>query len=217
MTPFPMSSPSSANPVTPNTATDSMLPYLNIHTHTPAHEDEQTFPAFGLHPWHLTDDWQSELSALEARISPPCFVGECGLDRLCSTPYPLQLAAFEAQIQLSERLALPLVLHCVRAIDDVLRLKHGTRQPWIFHGFRGKPQQLRQLLDHGFYVSFGFRHNVESLRACPLHRLFLETDDTPSPIAPLYATAATLLGTTPQALNSQLWQNATALLEPPTQ
>ena len=212
-----MSSPSSANPVTPNTATDSMLPYLNIHTHTPAHEDEQTFPAFGLHPWHLTDDWQSELSALEARISPPCFVGECGLDRLCSTPYPLQLAAFEAQIQLSERLALPLVLHCVRAIDDVLRLKHGTRQPWIFHGFRGKPQQLRQLLDHGFYVSFGFRHNVESLRACPLHRLFLETDDTPSPIAPLYATAATLLGTTPQALNSQLWQNATALLEPPTQ
>ena len=217
MTPFPMSSPSSANPVTPNTATDSMLPYLNIHTHTPAHEDEQTFPAFGLHPWHLTDDWQSELSALEARISPPCFVGECGLDRLCSTPYPLQLAAFEAQIQLSERLALPLVLHCVRAIDDVLRLKHGTRQPWIFHGFRGKPQQLRQLLDHGFYVSYGFRHNVESLRACPLHRLFLETDDTPSPIAPLYATAATLLGTTPQALNSQLWQNATALLEPPTQ
>ena len=217
MTPFPMSSPSSANPVTPNTATDSMLPYLNIHTHTPAHEDEQTFPAFGLHPWHLTDDWQSELSALEARISPPCFVGECGLDRLCSTPYPLQLAAFEAQIQLSERLALPLVLHCVRAIDDVLRLKHGTRQPWIFHGFRGKPQQLRQLLDHGFYVSFGFRHNVESLRACPLHRLFLETDDTPSPIAPLYATAATLLGTAPQALNRQLWQNATALLEPPTQ
>lgn len=216
-TPFPMSSPSSANPVTPNTATDSMLPYLNIHTHTPAHEDEQTFPSFGLHPWHLTDDWQSELSALEARISPPCFVGECGLDHLCSTPYPLQLAAFEAQIQLSERLALPLVLHCVRAIDDVLRLKHGTRQPWIFHGFRGKPQQLRQLLDHGFYVSFGFRHNTESLRACHLHRLFLETDDTPSPIAPLYATAATLLGTTPQALNRQLWQNATALLEPPTQ
>ena len=216
-TPFPMSSPSSANPVTPNTATDSMLPYLNIHTHTPAHEDEQTFPSFGLHPWHLTDDWQSELPELEARISPPCFVGECGLDHLCSTPYPLQLAAFEAQIQLSERLALPLVLHCVRAIDDVLRLKHGTRQPWIFHGFRGKPQQLRQLLDHGFYVSFGFRHNVESLRACHLHRLFLETDDTPSPIAPLYATAATLLGTTPQALNRQLWQNATALLEPPTQ
>lgn len=194
-----------------------MAPYLNIHTHTPAREDEQTVPAFGLHPWHLTDAWQSELSALEARISPPCFVGECGLDRLCPTPYPLQLAAFEAQIRLSEHLALPLVLHCVRALDDVLRLKRGTRQPWIYHGFRGKPQQLHQLLDHGFYISFGFRHNTESLRACPLHRLFLETDDTPSPIAPLYAEAATLLSTTPQALNRQLWQNATALLEPPAQ
>ena len=47
----------------------------------------------------------------------------------------------------------------------------------MFHGFRGKPQQLRSLLDAGFFVSFGFLHNEESLRICPIDRLLLETDD----------------------------------------
>lgn len=134
-------------------------------------------------------------------------VGECGLDRLCSTPYDLQLTAFEAQIQLSERLARPLILHCVRAIDDVLRLHRGTRQPWIWHGFRGKPQQLQQLLDHGFYISFGLRYNTESLRQCPLDRLFLETDDISLPISPLYEQAAALLNSSPTALNEQCHMN----------
>ncbi len=141
----------------------------------------------------------------------PLFIGECGLDRVCTTPYPLQLAAFEAQIQLSEHLRLPLVIHGVRTTDDLLRLKRSTHQPWIFHGFRGKPQQLQQLLSHGFYISFGFLHNPDSLRACPLERLFLETDDTPQPIATLYATAAPVLGTTPGALNNQLWNNLSTL------
>ena len=135
------------------------------------------------------------------------FIGECGLDRLCPTPYPLQLAAFEAQIRLSERLRRPLILHCVRAMDDALRLHQGTTQPWIWHGFRGKPQQMQQLLQHGFYLSFGFRFNPNSLRTCPAERLFLETDEDPCPVAGLYATAATLRGTTPEDLNRQCWEN----------
>lgn len=185
--------------------------YLNIHTHTRAREDEQHLPSFGLHPWYLTDHWEQDLEAFDGH---PVLIGECGLDRLCETPYELQLKAFQAQIQLSERLELPLVLHCVRALDDALRLKRGTRQPWIFHGFRGKPQQLQQLLDHGFYISFGFRHNTESLRACPSDRLFLETDDSPEPIASLYETAAALRSTTVDALNNQLWQNLKEIIRP---
>lgn len=185
--------------------------YLNIHTHTRTREDELHLPSFGLHPWHLTDHWEQELKAFDGHS---ILIGECGLDRLCETPYELQLKAFQAQIQLSERLELPLVLHCVRALDDTLRLKRGTRQPWIFHGFRGKSQQLQQLLDHGFYISFGFRHNTESLRACPSDRLFLETDDSPEPIASLYETAADLRATTADALNNQLWQNLKEIIRP---
>ncbi len=140
------------------------------------------------------------------------FIGECGLDRICDAAYDLQIEAFKAQIELSERLSLPIILHCVRSLDDVLRLKQGTHQPWVWHGFRGKPQQLKQLLDHGFYVSFGFRHNPDSLLSCPSDRLFLETDDTPQPIVPLYANVAQRRHTTSEALNKQLWQNLAALM-----
>lgn len=207
-----------------------MLPYLNFHSHTSTHEGENTLPSFGLHPWTLTEDWPSHLAPLEAAavtdttpttvlpssasdlstsfagVTP--LIGECGLDRLCDTPYPLQLAAFEAQIRLSERLRRPLILHCVRAVDDVLRLHRGTTQPWIWHGFRGKPQQLQQLLKHGFYLSFGFLFNTDSLRTCPADRLFLETDEDPRPVANLYATVAALRDTTPETLSQQCWSNA---------
>lgn len=188
--------------------------YLNLHTHHPLPADERTVPSFGLHPWYVKEDWKQSLASLEAQQEGgEAFIGECGLDRVCATPYDLQLAAFEAQIALSEELRRPLILHCVRALDDVLRLKRGTTQPWIWHGFHGKPQQLQQLLDHGFYISFGFRHNADSLRLCPLDRFFLETDDQPAPIAPLYATAAELRNTTPEALCQQLWNNLKALIQ----
>lgn len=199
------------------------MPLLNIHTHRTPAEDEITIASFGLHPWHLDADWRQSLDAMTDELmafcqtehaasllamnTAPCFIGECGLDRQCDTPYDLQLAAFEAQIALSERLRLPLVLHCVKATDDILRLRRGARQPWIWHGFRGKPQQMEQLLRQGIYISFGTRHNDESLLQCPVNSLFLETDDQPMPISTLYQKAAKLRGTTPEALADQLLQN----------
>ena len=190
------------------------MPFLNIHTHQPLAEDEVTVPSYGVHPWDVSAAMDRPLSISPLKGEGPDFflIGECGLDRLCDSPYDLQLAAFKEQIALSEQLQRPLILHCVRALDDVLRLKRGTRQPWIWHGFRGKPQQLQQLLDHGFYVSFGFRHNAESLRACPADRLFLETDDDPRPIRLLYATAAALRQTTPEALAAQLQENLLGMM-----
>lgn len=117
-------------------------------------------------------------------------IGECGLDRLYRDTYELQLKAMQAHIQLSERLAVPMIVHCVKAFDDLLRLHRQATLPWIIHGFRGNPQQLAQLLSHGLYVSFGYKYNRDSLLACPLDRMFLETDDTALPIAPLYEQVA---------------------------
>lgn len=184
------------------------MTYLNLHTHHPVHEDERTIPSFGLHPWFLTEDWSAQIPSITASITATeSFIGECGLDRLCDTPYDRQMAAFEAQIALSEQLGIPLILHCVKAIDDVIRLKRTTHQPWIWHGFRGKPQQLQQLLDHNFYISFGFKYHPDSLQACPSDRLFLETDDIPDAIAPLYHKAALLRGLDTEILCEQVWQN----------
>jgi TatD DNase family protein len=184
------------------------MDFLNIHTHHELPEGETTVLSVGLHPWHLTEDWMEKMPEIEQMLMKgDSFVGECGLDRVCETPYERQVAAFAEQITLSERLHRPLILHCVRALDDVLRLKRAASQIWVFHGFRGKPQQLRQLLDHGFYVSFGFRYNEESLMLCPIDRLFLETDDAPRSIVPLYESVARLRKISVVELQEQLWAN----------
>lgn len=183
----------------------------NFHTHHPEHEGEQAIlqgrDCWGLHPWYVREEDLRGImengkcimddEGIRALIQNPALraIGECGLDRLCQTPYELQLRAFRMQILLSENLRRPLIIHCVKALDDVLMLHRELQpaQPWIFHGFRGKPQQLRSLLARGIYISFGYRFQAESLLACPLDRLLLETDDDPRPIRPLYLQVSELL------------------------
>ena len=195
------------------------MKFFNVHTHNLPHEDEVTIRVCGLHPWNVKEDWQKILGLFLGPLNFPGYsppesleaIGECGLDKLCQTPYDLQLAAFKAQIIESERRRLPIILHCVRAQDDAIKLKNGTHQAWVWHGFRGKPEQMQQLLDHGFYISFGLKYNEQSLASCPSERLFLETDKEDVHIRKLYDEASQLRNTTIEALQEQVWTNADTL------
>ena len=152
--------------------------YIDFHTHkVPASKDVIAIvegrETWGIHPWKAEEEFVvPDLSGLLA-------IGECGLDGLRGPSMEVQEEVFIRQIRLSEELGKPLIIHCVKAFDRLLRLRKelNPKQSWMFHGFRGKPQQLRSLLDAGFFVSFGFQHNEESLRICPIDRLLLETDD----------------------------------------
>ena len=163
----------------------------------------------GRHPWHLQDNHPS-FGGDRGRSGSFLAIGESGLDKVCQTPYPLQLEVFREEVQLSEQLQKPLFLHCVRAIDDVLRIRKelNAQQPWIWHGYRGNAQQLQQLLDHNFYFSFGLKYNTEALLACPLDRLLLETDDdTQHPISELYTEVANLRKISLKELIEQMHSN----------
>ena len=89
-------------------------------------------------------------------------------------------------------MAQALVIHAVKAYDDIIRIHKAERpkQPWIIHGFRGKPETAGQLIREGLYLSFGEYYNHESLKFVPLDRLFLETDEGNMPIDKLYRKAA---------------------------
>ena len=67
-------------------------------------------------------------------------VGEAGFDKLTAAPMELQVRMFEKQVELSEKYRLPLIIHCVKAMDELLavRKKLNPAQPWIWHGFRGE-------------------------------------------------------------------------------
>ena len=157
----------------------------------------------GIHPWQLANMAVSSsseediadsimnkvINMLEKNENKQVVaIGECGLDKLCTAPLQLQAEVFKRHVALSEQYRLPLIIHCVKALDELLYIKKDLSPtlPWIWHGFRGKPQQLQQLLKAGFYISFGFKYNRESLMTCPSERMFLETDDDPRPIHLLY-------------------------------
>lgn len=154
--------------------------------------------SYGLHPWHIPADPAEALARLEEKLHTPgcAAVGEAGLDSLCSTPMWLQVKAFKAQIELSEALELPLIVHAVRTAQEVVQMRRDARarQPWIIHGFRGKPTVLAMYLKAGCHVSYGERFNAESLRLTPADRLLAETDESPRPIEEIIASLSEARG-----------------------
>lgn len=185
------------------------MKYYDIHTHQISQEQNENavfsldlrapfklhpdrLYAAGIHPWYA-DDKQWEV--LKKWISHPriVLVGEAGLDRLALTPPNIQEELFIRQIGLSEEAGKPLIIHCVKAWDELLRIRRITHpvMPWIIHGFRGKKQLAEQLLGRGFYLSFGAHYHPEALQAAwTAGRLLLETDDSPIHIGCLYREVA---------------------------
>lgn len=219
---------------------DMSAPYINLHTHhTPQATEDcrvivshslqecSTFPghphiyySLGLHPWYkeiLTDDSLTKMEQVLRTTPRIIALGEAGLDRVCSTDYSLQLRFFERQIELSETLRLPLIIHLVKAQDELLRLHklyHPTC-PWVIHGFRGKAPVAAQLLEKGMYLSFGRHFHPESLAlALEQKQAFLETDDLPNlSIQEVYTHACQALSLDELTLRTELYQQAQQLFK----
>lgn len=140
--------------------------------------------SIGVHPWNTEQpDVFTDLAMVEEKAQLPqvVAVGECGLDALRGASLPVQLRVFEAQIQLAQRLGKPLIIHCVRCWGQLLSLRRGYPEAvWVAHGFRGKPQLARQMLDTGMYISLGAKFNPLTAAMIPADRLLLETDDAPA-------------------------------------
>ncbi|MGL5785227.1 MAG: TatD family hydrolase [Bacteroidales bacterium] len=154
--------------------------------------------SLGVHPWETEDAeiCESAFYALQRLITNgliPFAIGECGIDKLRGGAIDFQISIFEKQIQISEELQIPLIIHCVKAWDELIRLykEHKPKQPWIIHGFRGKTQLANQLLScPNLFLSFGLSYNTETWKNVPLDRVFLETDTVHQSIESIYYKAA---------------------------
>lgn len=184
--------------------------YIDVHSHSAASSpdvvkvmdgvQEAAFFSAGLHPWHLTrETLEGALVSLEERLRlPSCIaVGETGLDKICKTPWALQLEAFTKQIELAESFSKPLIIHCVKAVQEVIGLKKQSRVPWIFHGFRSSPETAQSLVKKGFYLSFGSslldcEKTRSSFATVSLEKIFFETDEADVSIKKIYSEAAKL-------------------------
>lgn len=152
----------------------------------------------GLHPWQSAEVGEKQLSALRKAVERPevLAVGETGLDGLRGAPAGRQAEILRCHVELSESAGKPLIVHLVKCLDEMLGLRREMRprQPWVIHGFRGKPQQARTLLDAGCMLSFGARFNPDTVRYVPADRLLTETDESAADISEVIAAVAAARG-----------------------
>lgn len=147
----------------------------------------------GIHPWY-SEDSENQMLYLKEIVSNPRIVaiGETGLDKLKGPAYDIQIPVFKEHITLSEKLKKPLIIHCVKAWEELIQIRQkcNPSQPWIIHGYRGKPELTKRLINEGFLFSVGDYINVESVEIIPIESLFCETDEDVMDIRDVYAQAA---------------------------
>ena len=164
----------------------------------------------GVHPWDVekVSDFVDELRRVECAA-----IGEVGLDKACGVDFGLQSQIFEQQVHIAIERNLPLIVHNVRAQQEIVRiLAQSPTLAVIFHGFIGSLQQAEQLWQLGYYTSFGFGamrspKTMEALRVCPSDRLFLETDVDARSIVSLYEEVVRLRGVPMEELKSDIYNN----------
>ena len=187
------------------------------HFLTGKNSDDAPLFSVGIHPWHLPLGLDSAMRWLrfEASQDDVLAVGEAGLDHAISAPINEQAEAFLACARLAEEVEKPLIIHCVRANDELLAFKKLLRptQPWIMHGFAGHPNTAKQLVQNGFWLSFGHailqnEKATASLAAIPADRFFLETDDRPNLLVEdVFGAAAAIRGCSVEWVQAQVWAN----------
>lgn len=134
----------------------------------------------GIHPWSTVQSTNFSILAEAAAHPAVIAIGETGIDRLRGADTEIQKKIFERHITLSEQLHKPLILHVVKAVDEVLAIRKAMkpRMPWIWHGFRGNAQMARQLTGKGIYLSLGERFNPKAAEVIDSDMLLLESDES---------------------------------------
>lgn len=212
-----------------------MVHFYNIHTHRllPPVENcrqivnrivgiDKVFPeeeklSCGIHPWHIQDA-NAQLKELKNYLDTfnnIVAIGEAGLDKLHSPVSLLQQQEiFHQQALLAEEYGKPLIIHCVKAWEEIIREKKSLRPsvPWIIHGFRGKGELARQLLREGFRLSFGLHSQPSALREAWPDALLLETDEAEVGIEVIYRKTSAALGVSLDELARKVEENVSLCL-----
>lgn len=155
-----------------------------------AHED--VWCTAGVHPLHSHEP-QHWPDMRQAGMDPRCVAwGELGLDNHWPTPpADVQHRVLEEQLGhilawRREGLDKPIVIHCRKAVPDLLPILRASGLPperFLFHCFTEGPEDARAVLDFGAWIGFTgvvtFANAPavqESARLVPHDRILCETD-----------------------------------------
>jgi TatD DNase family protein len=156
--------------------------------------DRRVQVGLGIHPQFLPElderDDERHLADLDTLLGRgvAIAVGECGLDGPTkeSVPMERQLRVLKAHFALARKHRLPLLMHCLRAHPELLKLLETEPVPeagLLMHSYSGSADLTKKYVRHGCHFSFAgpvsfeeARRPIDALRSVPLDRLLVETD-----------------------------------------
>lgn len=179
--------------VLPNIDLESIAPIEKLTAAYP----KMCFPAMGLHPCSVDQNWEATLATIKDYIdnklnqlpnSRIYGIGEIGLDYYWDTTFKAQQqAALRTQIQWAKDLKLPIILHARDSFDDLFSIveeMNDENLSGIFHCFGGTLSDAEKIMGLGnFYMGIGgvvtFKKTKDlrdTLKQVPLENIVLETD-----------------------------------------
>lgn len=154
------------------------------------------YPAIGLHPTEIHDDWRQELQFVFDHFGDRHWVaiGEIGMDLYWSKErLEEQKEVFCAQLVFACEKDLPVIIHARDATEEIFECIRRVANPLrgVFHAFTGSWETYRRikaagdfLVGIGGVVTFKNAHVAEAVERIPLEDILLETDSpylTPAP------------------------------------
>ncbi len=149
-------------------------------------ENPVIMPAYGIHPMHSECLNDQIIQVLLKFAVSGVAIGEIGLDPYYKAPMELQEKVFRKQLRIAVALGLPVLIHCRRAFQKVLRIMKEERISQvggIMHAFSGSVEMAYEFVRLGFAISISgtvtWDNAVKPItiaRKLPLEQLVMETD-----------------------------------------
>lgn len=198
-------------------------------------ENDHIHPAIGLHPCFIDmhqDDHLVQLKTLLMQY-PIHLIGEIGLDKRIEQ-FDKQRIFFEKQIQLASIFKLPVILHSVKAHNEIIEIIKRINYTYggIIHAFNGSIEIAQTYLDLGFKLGIGgiitYPQNqlVHLISQLPLTSFVLETDspdmpikdqkgnkNTPNSIIRIFDIVCSCRNESKLEIEKQLWHNSEQFLK----
>jgi len=156
-----------------------------------SHEFNEIYYSVGLHPLEANKWQQSSKSLLRKSAQEDkkvVAIGELGLDFFKCENKTQQIDALIPQMELAYELELPVIIHCRDAANDMIEIcsdlfNIGICPEGVLHCWTGSPNEMKQFLDLGFYISFSGivtfpkAHEIhECAKIVPNDKYLIETD-----------------------------------------
>lgn len=205
--------------------------FVNLHSHRDLEYDsvgiinlddfntplsDNSLYSVGVHPWKSIDSNSINYLNDVVQLSHNKLVvaiGECGYDNLKGDRL-IQTKLFEKQVELSELVQKPLIIHSVGTHHQILadKKRYNPKQKWLMHSALVSKEMGDQFIRANIYFSFGFRSlqhlgTIDIFKRYPRNLIFFETDDSSVSINMIYNFAATILKCDVESLKEQCYSN----------